>query len=575
MGECVQNIVKTCFLLILTVFLGSCMAMDAILPSGSAYKINIKINSALLDECSFAGSRDIIRPYFEEPISDDPDVTGLMLFLKDATGGVVGWKVIYNIDKEAVQEEEEEDTTDDTEQTATAEGEDDDEVSASAVVVEEVQVPENYKNGDELIIPVRSLNNDLPAFPVPRDLPMGRYTIVSQVMSENDVLQKTEKTIFYLGRNAFSYEGIKVYMPGIGDNSQLIPRGTTIMLSAELDFDSRLNPYIIWYDGKQIISEGQYSQGAGSLFWKTPEQSGFFSLRAEVFPVEDFEELVGYKKGISLLISSKTIDVNLISENIPQLIHWYTFEADLSDSKMPSSAERTLSPLAKNSPKWMGANGTYGVVTDSENILALPKVFVKKDEAETWQTVFRFKPLNDGSVFSIQFGAVSAAYMNLFVEGQNLVLTLISPLRTVSQRLNLFASSAEPSESVQAAEQENSFITAGISFSILPGRLSAQINIIGDFLEGELAARPISINVNIDDEFQIMLGANNNYSSAEEPSDNPQAGAGSTALWDEFALYYMPPMEIIIADIKPPVIEEIPVVSAGQQSDVSSEYSGN
>jgi hypothetical protein len=455
--------------------------MDNFLPSAGTYKMSVQVNGMSLDECSFVDINDKIYLYFEESISNDPDVTALVVFLRNSTGEIAGKKLRYSID-DSVDE-------------------------------------------DETLVPVKNLD-ELPFFPIPENLPIGRYTMVSQVMSGNDVLQKNEKIFYYLNNTVFSYEGINVYLPGITENPQIIPKGTVLMLEAELDFGSRLDPYIVWYNGRRKISEGKYSDGAGQLFWKAPEQSGFFSIRAEVFPISGYIGLAGYQKEISLLVSSKTTDVHLVSENISQLVHWYVFDGNLNDSKIAATPERSLKS-ANNNHRWKSANGTYGLAAGSDNTYTLPKVSIS-NEAANWQALFRFMPLNEGQIFSVMFETYPDVYVNLYMENKNLVLKLTSPLKTVSQVVRL--------------PEHTSFITAGVSFSILPDILSAKINIIDNFVDqGELAVQPISIEVGIKDNFQILLGTNNSTVEAVNPA--------YTAIWDEFALYNEPPMEIIAAEV--------------------------
>ena len=105
------------------------------------------------------------------------------------------------------------------------------------------------------------------------------------------------------------------------------------------------------------------------------------------------------------------------------------------------------------------------------------------------------------------------------------------------------------SQTVKIPEQ-SSFITAGVKFNILPGMLSAKINVMEEAVEqDELAAEPISIDVGISDNFQILLGVRKEEDAAE---GRPLI----TALWDEFALYNAPPMDIIAAEVKKPVFTD-------------------
>jgi hypothetical protein len=499
MAMYVQKIGKILAFLAFLAFLCACDAVDGIIPSAGAYKISAQINGIPLDECSYINSYDDIPPFFEELVLNDPDVSGFMAYLKNAAGDIVGWKVIYSLEERAGQEDE------------------------------KVILIKNFKN--------------LPRMPVPANLPIGRYTMVYQIMSGKNVLQKTEKSFFYLGSASFSFSGISVNLPGVGGGSPLISKGMNIMLEANCFFDSVLDPYVVWYIGKIKISEGYFSTGASQFFWRAPEQSGFYIFRAEVFPVKEHENLAGYKKETALLVSSIPSDVNLVSENIPELTHWYVFEGNLNDSKMADSAERAVKPFFGSGRKWMSSDGTYGLVTGYGNVFSLPEVPVPADITGNYQTLFRFLPLNEGSLFFLTFESSPDVFFGLSVADQKFVLTLTSPLTTVSKSYEL--------------PEHNSFITAGVAFSILPGRLSASLNIIGDTVIQNSFVEDIRLDVETGDAFQILLGAvRENEEPVNEDEQKDILVPKFTAIWDEFAIYYMPPMDVIAADIITPVREE-------------------
>jgi len=504
LGMCFQKTLKkTAFLVFIGAFFCSCEAMDTLLPSSGYYKVGLYINDIPLDECSFVGFSDKLYPCFEEPVSGDKDVTALVVFLRNSSGEVAGQKISYSISSD---------------------------------------------NTYDVNFPVKNLDENLSSFPVPANLPMGKYFLNFHVMSGKNILQRTERAIYYLGEKSFSFNGINMYMPGITEAPQVIPKDTNIMLEAVMDFDGSLNPYIIWYDGKRKISEGKISDGAGMFFWQAPEQSGFFSLRAEVFPNENLSELKGYQNEVSMLVTSKSKDFDLISEDIPQMTHWYTFEGNLNDSKT-ASAVSALKPASGNIPVWKGVNGTYGLITGQNNVISLPKVRVPNGAIKTWQTLFRFKTLDDGVIFSVFFGDTGDISLSLIKNGKNLLLVLQSFQETVSQVLNLpvgsIISGLEP-------DIEDPFITAGIIFSVQDDRLSAQLNLMGVTIENEINSKPMSLKSRKIDGFQIVLGfTGENVESPEEPPSEKRL----TALWDEFALYYMPSMKTIIAKLRPTVNE--------------------
>ena len=472
--------------------------MDTIMPSASNYKVNVQINSLTLDDCSFVTSSDTIRPFFEDSVSNDQDVTGLMVFLKNSGGSVIGNRVLYSL----VQENA------------------DDPDAAS----------------DDVVILVKNLDDFMPSFPMPKNLQPAMYTMVTQVMNGKNVLQRVEKSFYYINSIDFAYKGISVYLPGVTESSQLIPKGTVVMLETNIDFTDSIDPYIVWYEGKNIINEGKYSNGAGQLFWKAPEQSGFFYLRAEVFPVKTGDKLAGYKKDISLLVSSIAIDVHMVLNNIHQLVHWYTLDGSLNDSKMIASAERALKPADRASPVWKGKNGTYGLLTGYENTVSLPKVRIPEgNTAKTWQALFRFNSVNDGELFSVSFGS-SGVRMHLFKENTDIILTITSPSKTVSQNYSLPEKSNEPGYA-------DSYIAAGLNFSVLSESISAHVNILGDLSGSDLNKDPAVIDISFPDEFQFLLG----QTDSDIRNDENKAKVKSAVIWDEFALYYMPPPDFFSA----------------------------
>jgi len=571
--------------------LAGCGALDAILPSTGTYKINAKINNTTLDDLSIVTSKDTILPFFEEPVSEDPDITELVIFMKDSRGQSTGYRVTYSLidkDNDDGQELQQDDvlTTennddkkkDDTvtsnqgnesandikdnasaEENAKTKNEaaatlnDKKETKEAAAVLSDILKNFEYtKTGNEITFPVKSLDKNLPLFPLPAELPIGKYTLVFQVNGKDTVLYKNEKSIFYLADAEFSFDGIQVHLPGISENSQFIQNSNVILLEIDLDFDSRLEPYVIWYNGKKVIDEGRYSDGAGSLLWKAPEQNGFVSLRAEVFPSLDRTDLSGSQKGISLLVSSKEVDMHLIPENTENLVLWYTFEGDLT-SKAKYSPEGTavpqeqvIKPVAKSRLNWMSSNGTYGLAAGTDNVYKLPDLPLTNDGNEKWQIIARFKPLNEGELLSAQFGLNSDVTMTLSVKKDNLVLSLASASKTTSESLKL-------------PEDKDSFVDVSIKLFIHNGRIFAKLDLEeSSFIkptfildinnQSSPVINPISLEAKIDKNFQVFIGQQQKPlpDNAKTETENVTVQKNvHTAIWDELAVLRLPAVQII------------------------------
>jgi len=550
MCMCVQKPEKTIFFLVFIVFLSGCGPMDTLLPSAGTYKVNLQINGASLNECSFINSGDTIRPFFEESVSNDPDISELVMFLRNSRNIIVGWRVIYRLtlNTEEIPEDTEADPADisdeDEDDTVLADndGGEDDILPVSEMAAEE-QLPVNYRNGDELIILVHNFH-DLPVFPIPGDLPIGRYTLVSQVMSGRDILQRTERTFFYLPNTDFLFKGINIHLPGISDNNLIIPRGTVVMLEADVDFNKNYDPYIVWYNGKRKIAEGSFSDGARRIFWTAPDESGFYSLSAEIFPVGNMQDLTGYQKEISILVSSKTVDFNLVPEESNHLVQWYIFESNLNDYRVSAAQAGTHSD---NAPVWMHSNGTYGIVTGIDNTIIFPEISFSDNRTGSWQILFRFMPFHEGIIFSVLF---DNARLNLSIMGANLVLSLVSGSNTVTQSIGLPVIQTDE-EGNQLDEyiwmSENTFFSAALDFSVTPESLTARV-ISGNL--GAVDADSITMETEIVSGFYITLGAgvkdselSDNAADAKPVIADPFSNNLHTpvpehiVLWDELAVF--------------------------------------
>jgi hypothetical protein len=301
----VRKAIGAIFLLAVLIILCSCGAMDSLMPSAVTYKVNALVNGVSIEKYSLISSEDTIQPCFEESVSNDPDITALMVYLRNSDGKTTGEVFIYTLekgekpDKESPdleeQEKEQYDSPDEAsiknENEVSAENENTSEVSFEnenkdevlamsenedevlveneneitiegegsntilnngASTVTEKKAPSQqtyyYKDGNDIIIPVQDFDTlpSLPLSKMSKAVPIGRYTLVFQVMSEKTSLYKTEKIFYYLGEADFSLKGINVYLPGIAEDAQLVPLNTVIMLEAKLNFDARLKPYFIW-----------------------------------------------------------------------------------------------------------------------------------------------------------------------------------------------------------------------------------------------------------------------------------------------------------------------------------------
>jgi hypothetical protein len=492
-----QIIKKTAVLLILFSLLSACGELDVVLPSTGTYQVKALVNDTSIDDCSLINAGDTIRPYFANPVANDPDITGLIVFLQDSRGEILGGKTLYTLKSDS-------DTDDET--------------------AEDTEESDSQTSDIQTRIPVKRLDRNLPELPLPKNLQMGPYTLVFQVLGKKETLYQTEKPVYYLGEAVFLLKEIQMYLPGASTGPQLVLPGATVLLEARVDFDPQLDPYIVWYNGKKRISEGKLSEGGASFLWETPDQTGFHSLRAEAFPFSSKERIAGSSREIAIPVSSKAVGADIVSGDASNLLHWYQFAGNFQDSKPPVSDAKALVSLDGKPAQWRPIGYSYGLSAGPDNAYMLPPVSFFSDGANegSGQFLLRFKPAAEGCILSALFTSTAspaeALEMDLSLKGE-----------TLSLSLGAVGNSAEQSvEEISAAaiSLSDDYITVAINFSIRSNSFEAVLNI-----DAQDYAKSVSLAAPLNGECSLKLGAPGSI-------EKETVAAGTTAVWDEIAVLH-------------------------------------
>jgi hypothetical protein len=409
------------FVIILLTGLGACGELDTVLSSGAvSYQVSALVGGSSLENSALVRKDDKISPYFVNSVADDPDVTGLRVTVKH-TDGTSEIEILYTTGAEPGDTGE---SANDLEESGefprelfpeeftgglsldpNFEGAETvpPEEAEFSVPKEKVPLPEE-KSAGEQHIRVRRLDGDFPSFVLSETLPLGWYNLIFQVMKGKEVLSTKEKPFYYLGDANFSIDDIAGFLPGYG--SHLAPPGIILMLEAQVSVDSRLDPYIVWYNGNRRLSEGRISAGANRIFWTAPNQTGFQTVRAEIFPFFPAQNtrIRGQIKELSIPVSSKGEAPGyfpriLDRETQEKIIHLYFFNGNLQDSKTAAALEPA--PSTRRAPVWQSASGIYGLSLESGDVYTLPPTASRTEgeERSRLQFRFRFKPLGEGILF--------------------------------------------------------------------------------------------------------------------------------------------------------------------------------
>jgi hypothetical protein len=518
----------------------TCGELETLFPSNGTYQVRTLVNGSSLEECSIIRANDKIRPYFAVSVVNDPDLIGLLVYLQDSRGKIIGDKVQYTLlpyaDENALTEADLQEEAEPNE----AESDEADELIAEEDADEagnddEYQILERWSFADskpvekntDIEIAVKSLAAELPYFPLPKELEIGPYVLVFEAVGKKDTLSRTETNVFYLGNAEFNLKDISMYLPGLS-GPQLISPGTVIMLETSLDFDNRLDPYVTWYSGKNIISEGKISDGAGKLLWKAPEQAGFYSLRLEALPFRlKRNTYTGLSREIALPVSPKAVSLGYFFENneeytarnhlsagtaypehvkllaamatvgtadeetpaggasrevpspvsypAPELLQWYQFEGSLRNSLSILANEQILLPVNEARPRWAAAGQSYGLAIGPDDPYLLSPVNFFREEKDQGGGIllFHIRPLSEGIIFSaffpLQSSLTEGVWMEMIREGNVIALRLSVADPFVDLPVYLSFSAAD------------SLIPIAVEFYIRPYRLEAKISMDGYF----------------------------------------------------------------------------------------------
>ncbi|MCL2609349.1 MAG: hypothetical protein FWD94_05545 [Treponema sp.] len=460
----------------------ACGDMDRLQEDG--YRVNLVVNGTQVGtESAVLRSGDRVSPSFASIARDDPDLVSLSVSLRDRKGAAVGDRFRYVL---------------------------------------------SGRQEDAGEIAVDSFRGNLPTLPLPTGMELGEYNLIFEVFGRRALLQRTEITVLYVGNARFSLKDISMSLPGIFE-SQIVRPGTKVLLEARLDFDRILDPYLVWYSGRNIIHRGRVGEGAHSLLWEVPEETAFHTLRLEVLPFAPTGRKfvsAGIFREIVLPVSETAESPGFFfnPDDFPdELRAWYRFEGDLKGTK----AGPALVSETGKVPRWTSMGPSYGLAVNNSESFVLTQAGPKDGGPQGGVFLLHFLPLAEGMVFSAAFPPISPAFPGawldlLFLDG-TLVLRAGSAGNT---RLLPVSPGNLPSDSL---------LSVSIKFVLDPEFL--QVDAISD---GETRTQPLTVELShpLNGEVLVHLGG-----APFEPFDFPKAedspgnedGPLPVAIWDEFA----------------------------------------
>ncbi|MDR1024641.1 MAG: hypothetical protein LBL56_02865 [Treponema sp.] len=388
--------------------LGACNQLDIVLPSIGTYQVNALINHTSLDKYSIIAAEDTVLPYFSNSVAGDPDLVNLVVYLEDSKGKPAGSRVYYTTEAVPVERSGKteyagavSESGAETSGTETSGAETD---TGGGEAEETGALVQDSAAVHDLMIPVDSFAGQLPPFPLPRNLEIGYYTMVFEIRGRQDLLSRSSRQIYYIGNQKFENGGIRYYLPGLYGNSHLVPQGLKVLLETQVEYGEGLEPYIVWYNGNRRIGEGFAKDGAARLLWKAPQQTGFHTIRTELFPLMPQAAMKGRIAELSLPVSAGT-DENAASllQN-GYFLYRYQLAGDLQEAGTGAELGGTKAPL------WYPAKQIYGLALNAGDYYEAPLGVLNPagdssgDGGGFFRFFIRLSPLSEGPVFGARLG---------------------------------------------------------------------------------------------------------------------------------------------------------------------------
>jgi hypothetical protein len=306
--------------------------------------------------------------------------------------------------------------------------------------------------------------------------------------------------------------------------------------------------------------------------WKAPEQTGFHSIRAEVFPLLPEDRMpgnmIGKIKELSLPVSAKSEGIWRFNDPSGEFISWYQLWGTLDDAKAPSSPERRLVSLSSQSPRWIPFGGMYGLFVGQDDGYTLPGTPFKlsRDEQGTGRILLHLATLSEGAIVNIRFaGGEAAAKADETADRPMGTAELDLSFAEDALILWIASEGAFREESLElSGDEANGFITVIVEFTIAPDRLDAELRLENP--AGTTGPLSIALAAPISGEGSIRFGGAD-YSGRgvgrTAPNTTGKYGGGTMAL-NELALAY-------VRSPLPPREEDAPENLLAQEEDPDAE----
>jgi hypothetical protein len=160
-------------------------------------------------------------------------------------------------------------------------------------------------------------------------------------------------------------------------------------------------------------------QGANRFMWKAPEQTGFLTIRAELFPFMPAHEdpsvkpAAGTALEMSVAVSSRG-QHTYFNRPKKDMFRLYQFWGDLQDSLNPGRPDMALNSPLGQEIRWVPADGIYGLALAEGDTYSTPDFpFTIRNGEGSGQILLHFKTLAEGHIMKFSLGLEDSSSLDL------------------------------------------------------------------------------------------------------------------------------------------------------------------
>ncbi|MCL2792918.1 MAG: hypothetical protein FWD87_07485 [Spirochaetaceae bacterium] len=313
---------------------------------------------------------------------------------------------------------------------------------------------------------------------LPNNLEKGIYHVRFELFRNNRIVFSNITNFFYED-SSFRLNNTQSYPPNPAP-------GERVLFITDFTAPIGSDPYFRWIIGRNIVSEGFFSEGGNRFSWTTPSIEGAYSVSVELFPFKPLDKV--FQRFNSAISSSSSVIVSesnrmrlgefLPKESYSTLFH---FRGEIYDSGYLAAGNDNLKVIGDPLPDFRG--GVFGYHFNKNEFIEISNIVIPfSNEGVLQPFSIKLKFINDYSVSPDH--SQNSPFFSVFSEDESFRISLWQDSRV--QYFSEIVSGANRFRSNALRNRDTLNSTLNLTVSFYPGRNSCTIVWM---MNGETVAR--------------------------------------------------------------------------------------